>query len=84
MKLIRENNKTILSVTLLIILITPVFGNFARVFLFKNVQIPFNIKYKNSKIKSGKYDINPEMIGMQKHEFRGDSLNSHSPYSLKS
>jgi len=57
MKLIRENNKTILSVTLLIILITPIFGNFARVFLFKNVQIPFNIKHKNSKIRSGKYDI---------------------------
>jgi hypothetical protein len=46
-----------LTISLVIILLSPAFSQIEKVCKFKGVEIPFNLKYKDSLLKKGKYDL---------------------------
>ena len=46
-----------LRISLVMILLFPAFAQMKRVYKFKGVEIPFNLKYKDSVFKKGKYDL---------------------------
>lgn len=46
-----------LIIFLILILFCPVMAQFRRIHIFKNVEVPFNLKHEDSVYEKGKYDF---------------------------